>query len=125
MCEASVYGTKKKKILHYSRSLNGRSNSWSDSFIHDKITLRSVLSQSRVFSSSVHHSIPRAPDIRHIEPDMSRTSKWCLEDVGMNGLYVDPEDERGRCTQIISPNAGMETVTHTHESHVPVMDHVT
>ena len=56
---------------------------------------------------------------------MSRTSKWCLEDVGMNGLYVDPEDERGRCTQIISPNAGMETVTHTHESHVPVMDHVT
>lgn len=56
---------------------------------------------------------------------MSRTSKWCLEDSGMNGLYVDPADERGRCTQIISPNAGMESVTHTHESHVPVIDHVT
>ena len=62
----------------------------------------------------VHHSIPRAPDIRHIEPDMLRTSKWCLEDAGMHGLYVDPADERGRCTQIIFPKAGMESVTHTH-----------
>lgn len=75
----------------------------------------SVLSQSRVFSCSVHHSIPRAPDIRHIGPDMSRTSKWYLEDAGMNGLYVDPADERGRYTQIIFPNAGMEKcLTHTH-----------
>ena len=74
----------------------------------------SVLSQNRVFSCSVHHSIPRAPDIRYIEPHMSRTSKWYLEDAGMNGLYVDPADERGRRTQIIFPNAGMESVTHTH-----------